>query len=478
MPKRTDKQFPAWPAKPWPAVPTPTREELLKGVSEAAAEYTIWLEDNVAQKYNFNKPEMLSRLRVLQVSNHDRHLGVQAHWCVSQLAELGAEAIQVEPPGGDPIRRNTPFGRKEYMIKDNETGEAVGLRYLHEARNKQSITLNLSKPEGQEIFKSLAKHVDIIVENGAPGYFDSLGIGYRQLSEINPRLVYAWVGNRGQWGPLKDHPNSHDILAQSACGFVHGTGAPPAFGGRPTRSGYWMCDQVGGTAAALGIMAATHYRERVSGRGQFVEAAGAEAIIRILDYNWGWQGMDGSIRPRYGNWDLAINIYAVNPCKDGYIMVGGGHDRLWYRIWRTVGKDKPELEKHIIEDPKLREVVNRLPHDMQVETYTALTDWTKDNTRAESEGKLQAEEVASGGVLFTDEVCEYHHYKYRGHVQEVDDVFYGKVLIGATPLIGQKTPGRVKWLGRPTGWDNDDVYRRLLGFNKDTLKRLRKEGVI
>lgn len=86
MPKRTDKQFPAWPAKPWPAVPTPTREELLKGVSEAAAEYTIWLEDNVAQKYNFNKPEMLSRLRVLQVSNHDRHLGVQAHWCVSQLA--------------------------------------------------------------------------------------------------------------------------------------------------------------------------------------------------------------------------------------------------------------------------------------------------------------------------------------------------------------------------------------------------------
>lgn len=92
--------------------------------------------------------------------------------------------------------------------------------------------------------------------------------------------------------------------------------------------------------------------------------------------------------------------------------------------------------------------------------------------------RSEAEEVASGGVLFTDGVCEYHHYKYRGHVGEVDDIFYGKILIGTTPLLGLKTPGRVKWLGRPTGWDNDDVYRRLLGFDKDTLKKLRKQRVI
>jgi len=188
--------------------------------------------------------------------------------------------------------------------------------------------------------------------------------------------------------------------------------------------------------------------------------------------------VDGSIRPRYGNWDLAINIYAVNPCKDGQIMVGGGHDRLWYRIWRTAGKDRPEVEQHIVEDPNLKVVTDRLPHYKQVETYTSLCEWMKDNTRSEAETKLQAEEVASGGVSFFDEVCEFPHYKYRGHLEVIDDIAYGKVLIGSSAFIGQRTPGRVKWIGRPTGQDNEDVYRRLLGFTKADMDGLKQKGVI
>ena len=188
--------------------------------------------------------------------------------------------------------------------------------------------------------------------------------------------------------------------------------------------------------------------------------------------------MDGSIRPRYGNWDLAINIYAVNPCADGQIMVGGGHDRLWFRIWRTVGKDRPELEQHICEDPKLRVVTDRLPHYMQVETYTTMCDWTKDKTRSECEKALQEEEVASGGVSFLDEVCEFPHYKYRGHIEICDDINYGKVLLGASSFIGNNTPGRIKWIGRTVGQDNEDVYRRLAGLDREKMSALRKGGVI
>jgi len=228
----------------------------------------------------------------------------------------------------------------------------------------------------------------------------------------------------------------------------------------------------------MGIMAALLYRDRVSGKGQFVEATGAAAVIRILDNNWAWYGMDGSIRPRYGNWDLAINIYAVNPCRDGQIMVGGGHDRLWYRIWKTVGKDRSELEQHIVEDPKLRDVVNRLPHVAQVGTYTILCEWMKDNTRLQAETKLQAEEVASGGVTFVDEVAEFPHFKYRGHVDVLDDALYGKILYATSTFLEQRCPGRVKWLGRPTGFDNEDVYRRLLGFKKEDLDRLKRRGII
>ena len=188
--------------------------------------------------------------------------------------------------------------------------------------------------------------------------------------------------------------------------------------------------------------------------------------------------MDGSIRPRYGNWDLAINIYAVNPCKDGYMMVGGGHDRLWYRIWRTVGDDRPDLEDEILDDKNLRGVVDRLPHTAQVKTYTLLSDWQKDQSRSEAEKKLIAQQVASGGVTYIDEVAEYPHFKYRGHVAEIEDQLYGKVLFGTTPFLQQKAPGRIKWLGRPLGYDNEEVYKKLLNYGREDLAKLEKQGVI
>ena len=462
------------PVLPWPAVPTPTPDEVYKGLSEAAREYPNWLEANCHWRDTGKKPEKLTRLRVLDVTQ--KSMG--GHWATSLFAEHGADVIMVEPPGGDPTRKLTPFNRQQWLFKDNVTGEGIGGKFLHEARNKYSITLNLETAEGRELLKTLVVDADVLVENYPPGQFDAWGIGYRQLSSINPRLVYGWIGQRGQWGPLKDKPWMYDPVAQNACGFTHGTGAPAAFGGRPTRSGMWVCDYVGGTCLAMGMMTALNYRDRISGRGQFVEATGAAGIMRIIDYNWGWQGMDGSIRPRFGNWDLAINIYAVNPCKDGQIMVGGGHDRLWFRIWKTVGKDRPELEQHIVEDPSLKLVVDRVSFYNQVETYTTFADWFKDNTRLEAETKLQAEEVASGGVTFADEVAEFPHYKYRGHVLQIDDLLYGKIVYSPPSQLAQKAPPRVKWLGRPTGFDNEEIYRKIFGFKREDIEALKKKGVI
>lgn len=459
---------------PWPAVAPPTPGEVYRAVPEPARDYPLFLESMLRPQKAHQKPEALGRVRVLDCTS-----GMMiGHWCSSQLAELGAEVIQVEPPGGDPLRQLTPFGRKEYMAEDRERHEPVGLHFLHEMRNKQAVTINLGSRQGRAVLKKLAVHADVLIENAPPGQFDAWKIGYRQLSRINPRLIYCWVGQRGQWGPLKDEPGMRDPVAQCASGFVHGTGDPKEFGGRPTRSGMWMADHVGGTAAAMGIVAALVHRERVSGKGQFIEATAAEGIIRILDYNWVWHGMDGSIRPRYGNWDLAINIYAVNPAKDGHMMVGGGHDRLWYRIWRTVGDEAPEAEEEIVADPTLRNVSDRLPHTAQVKTYTLLSEWLKDNSRAEAERKLIRQEVASGGVMAIHEVAEYPHFKYRGQVAEFDDQLYGPLLMATSPLLAEKIPARLKWVGRPVGYDNEDVFRRLLGFTREDFERLGKQGAI
>jgi len=164
---------------PWPAIPISKPEEVYAGLSDQAKEYPLFLESIVRQEHNFEKPEALSRLRVLDCSTRM----MIGHWCSSMLAELGAEVIQVEPPGGDPLRQNTPFGRRQYMFRDKETGEEVGGQFLHEMRNKLSITLNLDTEEGREILKKLAVQSDVVIENAPPGQWDSWGIGYRQLSE-------------------------------------------------------------------------------------------------------------------------------------------------------------------------------------------------------------------------------------------------------------------------------------------------------
>jgi len=159
-------------------------------------------------------------------------------------------------------------------------------------------------------------------------------------------------------------------------------------------------------------------------------------------------------------------------------MVGGGHDRLWYRIWKTVAKDRPDLEQLIVEDPALRLVTDRLGHYMQVKTYTVLSEWGKDKSRQEAEDALLEEEVASGGVLFTDEIAEYSHFKYRGHLRAYESQQYGKVLAGTPPNQMHKTPARIKMLGRPAGYDNEDVLRRLAGLNGETLRELKANNVI
>ena len=208
-------------------------------------------------------------------------LQVSAMFGGGYLGELGANVIMVEPPGGSPLRKLTAFGRKRYMFKDNVNGDLCGGTFLHECRNKQSITLDLTKPEGREILKKLVVHVDVLIENYAPGQFDAWGIGYRQLSKINPRLIYVWNGEKGQWGPLKDKPG--EIYPSSACanGWCHATGLPKSFGGTPIRAGEKADSIIAGNLTAHAVIAALIYRDKASGKGQFLEVTAGEGHLRV-----------------------------------------------------------------------------------------------------------------------------------------------------------------------------------------------------
>jgi crotonobetainyl-CoA:carnitine CoA-transferase CaiB-like acyl-CoA transferase len=473
--------------RPWPVTPPPDAEWVMANTyaKRKAEDFGKWCEDNLRYEYAFGKPEALQGFKFLCTGLY--RLGNK--FCAALLCEAGAEVINIEPPEGDPLRQLTPFGREEYMLADNFTGEKCGLDFLHEMRGQKSVTLNLEEDAGRAIYKTLAGQVDAIIDEMPPGYMDSLGLGYRNLSRLYPRLVYCNMAVRGTWGPYKDKISKYgqwtlEPFGGCANSFVHNTGfpqdqCPRGKGGDPCRSGVWFADYAAGEQAANTILAALYWRDEFSGEGQFCEVTGAEAQMDILDFDIGWYGFNGSIKARTGAWDPNLNQYEWNPCRDGYMMIGGQTDRLWYRIGMCIERDFPQFGRLIHEDPILKEMGARNALAMLIKTYTVTTRWLRDINRIEAEQKLMEYEIAAGPILFIDEVSEFPHFKYRPWVCTIDTDHYGTVLFSVSPNNYQmRTPHRVKVLGRPLGFDTYEVMQKYCGIGQTKVNELKEKGVI
>ncbi len=471
--------------RPWPVSPPPPPEEVKRSYAKRKAEeFGQWLEDNMRFEYAFGKAEALQGFKVLDIGLW--RLGHK--FAASLLGQAGAEVISIEPPTGDPLRELTPFGREEYMLADKETGEKCGLGFINEMRNQYSVTLNVDTPEGQELFKKLAVHADVVIDGMLPGYMDERGVGYRQLSQINPRLVYCWVGLRGSWGPMKDRVSKFgqwelDPFAQATNSYIHNTGFPQdqlprGKGGDPTRAGSWVADYIAGEQAGVNILAALYWRDQFSNEGQFIECTSAETLMDILDFDISWYGFNASIKARTGGWDPNLNQYEWNPCRDGYMMIGGQSDRLWYRIGMCIEREFPQFGRLIHEDPFLKEVGARNALHALIKTYSVTTRWLREINRVEAEEKLMDYEIAAGPILFIDETCEFPHFKYRPWVYPCE-TDYGTVLYATSNNAFQmRTPHRVKWLGRRLGKDNYEIYRRWIGLSPSHVDDLSGKGAI
>jgi len=437
-------------------------------------DYAKWTHEETNPDDVFRKPQALDDILVLDTS-YGSFAGLFAS---SVLAEMGAEVIRIEPPEGDLARKMTPYGK---MIKD------AGLPYITEARNKFHITLDITKEEGAKLLIRLAKRADVIIETFKPGYMDSLNVGYKQLREINPGLIYCAIHSYGQFGDdAQKHRNQpdYDIIGQARGVVMSITGEPdldqevPEQYKKPLKHGNWMGWYVGGAWAAFGINAAMFYK-RKTGKGQFIDWSPPEGLMAISNYVMQYFHMVGGQMPRAGNYDYAVFPYTHEKCKDGHTFIGAYSDSSWAALCEIMSR--PDLLKQF-PTPTERLVPENQPIiQHEIEKFT--TQYTSDELLAmitEYEKRPDKKGVVVMGRLeIPTDVLTRDHWKDRKTFTKLDDPHYGEVLVQNSSFKAMsRTPGRVKWVCRSIGADNALIYQKYLGVEGGKLKELKGLEII
>lgn len=413
------------------------------------------------------KPEALEDVVVLDLS-YGNFAGLYAS---SLLAEYGAKVIRVEPPSGDVARKMTPFGMK---LKD------TGLAYIVEGRNKYHITLNLESEEGREVLKELVEKADVLIETYKPGYMDSLGIGYRQLRKINPGLIYCAIYSYGHFGPkARSNRPDYDVVNQAMGGIAWTTGIPeeyeeyPEHARVPTKLGPWLGWYVGGGFAAFGIMVALYWK-RLTGRGQFIDVSEPEAMAKVTNYYVQYYHTMRKVVDRVANFDPAVFVYTLVKAKDGMAFMAGFSDINFYALTQIIGR--PDLREKY---PTIRE---RLTPENWPVVLQEIEKWTSERTQQEI---IQATldykgdgTCVAGEVWTPKQTFEQENWWLRGGLRKIKDPNYGEVVVQGVVAKHEKTPGRIKWVCRPVGADNEYIYKEMLGYGKAKLEELRDRGVI
>jgi crotonobetainyl-CoA:carnitine CoA-transferase CaiB-like acyl-CoA transferase len=440
------------------------------------SEWADWIRERDDPRIAHTKAEALDDLVVLDLS----HRSFAGSHCSSVLAEFGAKVLRIEPPGGDFIRTCTPYG----IIYKGE-----GLNYLTEGRNKHHITLDLTKSEAREMFKPLVARADVVIETYRPGTLDEWGLGYETLKTINPKLIFASLTAYGGFGPMsRSKMPDYDNVAQARSGFQYDTGERLPAGKTiddcpwaiPTKSGPWIAWFMSGSFMAMGILAALHWRT-ITGEGQALDIATAEAYARIDDFVSLWYEYEGHINERFGNLDTALWLYCFAPTKDGAVFLGGLRLEMWQAFADMVGKwddwgagSWTSVAPFTKEEAQLKwsalvfEETRKYTSDQLVQMSL---DYSK-------HGRLAPITCVIAPILSPEDAMKDANWLDRGIFVPVNDPIYGEIITAQAQYKMTETPPRVKWVCRPAGYDNEQVYLKYLGLDIARLQEIKEKGII
>ena len=428
-----------------------------KSASEHLSNFNKLLADLMGSSEG--KPEVLNDTTVIEIS----HANFPALITGAILGELGADVIKVEPPEGDPARKVSHYGKNV---------DGVGIPFLMESRNKQHITLDLKTEKGISNLKKLIAKADLVIDGMKPGFLDSLGVGYRQCTELKKGLVYLAVSPYGHFtAKARENFNipDSDLTAQSEAGYPALTGNPdaPEPYNYPVKAGVWAASYMAAGLAVSGALTALLFRRR-TGEGQMVDIATSDAISAWQGYSTLWGVHFKKPRVRVGNFDWSIFPYGYYEAKDGFVTIAAGADqdfrgllRIFKRWdlendWRFVfDRITDDVEKlKALEAEFKKEIVKHTRKELVQKTLAFSQNAARDKLRAK--GFPIAVETRS-----PREVLNEDHWKVRKSFAEVAVGETVKMKMpGPTPKLSD-TPLRLKQIECRLGAHNKQVYEKF-----------------
>ncbi|MCS3835676.1 formyl-CoA transferase [Pseudomonas sp. JAI111] len=399
----------------------------------------------------------LAGLRVLELGRI-----VSAPWCGQTLGDLGADVIKIERPGsGDDIRT---YGPSFAVDADGKRTPESG-HYLCSNRNKRSITVDITKPEGQEIIRKLVADADVLIENYKVGDLVRYGLDYDSLSSINPHLVYCSITGFGQSGPYAKRPG-YDAAFQGMSGMMAVTGDPD---GGPQRVGVFIIDEMTGLYASVAIMAALRHRD-AGGGGQYIDLALLDVGVAAMAPRTVEWTLEGKIPERLGTKSPGSAPAQVFECADGYLNIQAGSEIHYRKLCDAL--DLQDLK----EDPRFVTRQNRV--DNQNLLVSLLEEKISQRSTQDLFNDLVARGVVVAPIYRANEVVQDPQVQHRELFFEVPHPTTGKVPLVASPMRLSKTPVDVYRAPPTIGQHTREVLDQILGYNEKDIETLIQVGAI
>ncbi len=390
----------------------------------------------------------LEGLRVLDMTQYEAGTS-----CTQALAWLGADVVKIESPRGDPGRRAFAHGDEDSQY------------FLNYNSNKRSVVLDLKHRRGRETLLALVPKFDVFVENYGPGVMEELGLGYEQLREHNPEIIYARIKGYGLSGPYASW-KCFDPLAQAAAGAFSITGESD---GPPVKPGPTMADSGTGMETALAITAAWAQKLR-SGKGQFIEVSMQEVMTMFMRTTGVMQWNQKPVERRGHRGGAPTGMY---PCAPGgpddyvYMLISG--TRMWDQLCVAIGRDD------LLVDPRFETGTLRIRHADALDAE--ISQWTRRHTKFEAMRILCEGGVAASAIFDTMDVFSDPHLNSRGFIQQIDDPVRGPITLMGSPIRMSGSATRLE-PAPLLGADTEEVLMSELGLSERDLAELAGQGAV